>query len=87
MLQLNLVAYDPTTERLQSETRIPDEAAIKALQLAGINFDDVATGPIGEIPLEPEQAIAVARLLAMTAKPSRFDYFLETTTTESPRSG
>ena len=78
MLELNLVAYDKATERLASETRIPDPAAVRALQLAGVDLNQL-DGPIGEIPLDPEQAVAIARMLAIPAKPSRFDYFLETT--------
>jgi hypothetical protein len=84
VLELSLVAYDKATERLASESRIPAAAAIEALRLAGIDLSKI-DGPIGEIPLDPEQAVAIARILAIPAKPSRFDYFLETTTAERAR--
>ena len=77
MLELSLVAYDKATERLASENRIPGAAASDVLQLAGVDLSQV-DGPIGEIPLDAEQTAAIARMLAISAKPSRFDYFLET---------
>jgi hypothetical protein len=43
-------------------------------------------GPIGEIPLDAEQAAAIARLLDTTVKPSRLDYFLETTVAKHAQS-
>jgi hypothetical protein len=79
MLHLNLVGYDPKTERVVADMRISGAQAAQVLLIAGVDLDDY-TGPIGEIQLDAEQVAAISRLIAVPIKPRRLDYFLETTT-------
>ena len=78
MLQFSLVGYDPKTERLMVETRIPASAAVQALQVARITTEQLS-GAVGDLPLDADQALAIARLIDAPIKPTRFDYFLEVT--------
>ena len=73
-LAYRLAAFDSRTDELVGHQAIPTRLFREIKEIAGIPADDDGAG---DYPLDPDQALAIAKKLGIEIEPTSREYFLE----------